>query len=238
MTRLTVLLVVVAVTGLLGWLVFRSPFLAVKKIVVEGAARSATRQIIEDHAIRPGVAIVSVKTGELATAIGADPWVRSVVVEKDWPDRVLVTVEERIAVARVRCAGTVVVAAVDGTVLPVADPAAEPLGEMNLADVACDQLYANLSSRMALEFMANLPPRIARVTIIDRGSDGMVAQVSGYPVRLGTADGGEAKARALVAVLEDPPPVGSTITLIAPSRPAVMPPSSTDSTTGITQSQP
>jgi hypothetical protein len=54
--------------------------------------------------------------------------------------------------------------------------------------------------------------------------DGLIAVVAGYTVRLGRPVDMEEKARALGPVVDEGPPEGSEITLVAPARPSVLAP--------------
>lgn len=231
MIRLIWLVSATGVVGALGWLVFRSPLLAVETIVVGGEDRSSASAVVAEKGLVAGAPMVSVDVERITDALLSDPWVGSARVYRDWPRTVVIEVEERVPAATVWCSDGLAVAAKDGVILPTGDPASEPVGQIALTVTDCDRLFEDLSTRMALQFLAALPERISRSTVVTQTGEGMVANVAGYTVRLGAADRGLEKAQALLAVLENPPEKGSVITLIAPSRPAVLPPSTDISTT-------
>lgn len=231
LTRVIYVLGSLAVVGLGAWLLFRAPLFAIAEIDVDGGVRASIEDDLRAHGIEVGRPMVSADLGAAIEAVESDPWVMEASIERVWPDAIVVSVVEREPTAEVACAGGSVLAAVDGTVLPADDPSAEEVGLISLPSVACDQLSEDLGARMGLEFLDALPDRIARATEIVSGDEGIVATVADYVVRLGSADGGAEKARALVAVLVDPPEPGSTITLVAPTRPAVLPPQVTTETT-------
>ncbi len=224
LTRVIYVLAFMAVVGLGAWLLFRAPVFAIAEISVGGGLRASIDDDLRSHGIEVGRPMVSADLSAALEAVEADPWVVQATIERNWPDVISVSVVERTPTAEVACADGTVLAAVDGTVLPTDDPGAEEVGRISLPSVACDQLSEDLGARMGLEFLDALPDRISRATEIGTGEEGIVATVATYLVRLGSADGGAEKARALVAVLVDPPEPGSTITLVAPTRPAVMPP--------------
>jgi hypothetical protein len=74
-----------------------------------------------------------------------------------------------------------------------------------------------------------LAPDLGAGTLVwEEGNGELWAEVSGYPVRLGRPVEMEAKARSLEALLADRPRRGSTLTLIAPTHPAVSPSGSSE----------
>jgi hypothetical protein len=85
----------------------------------------------------------------------------------------------------------------------------------------------------ALRFLHAVRADLAAITEVVPGEEGELrAFVADYLVRLGRPLDMEAKARALAAVLDEQPPAGSVITLVAPTRPAVLPPGAGGEETG------
>jgi hypothetical protein len=78
----------------------------------------------------------------------------------------------------------------------------------------------------ALEFADALPIELRSGAIVRSGANGELwAVVSGFQVRLGRPIEMKAKALSLDALLREQPAAGSTLTLIAPTHPAISPPS-------------
>jgi cell division protein FtsQ len=85
-----------------GWqLVVRSERWPLREVEVQGALAHTTRAEIEAAlAGRVGGNFFGVRLGEVRQAIEALPWVRRVGVRRVWPDRLEVTIEEHVALAR------------------------------------------------------------------------------------------------------------------------------------------
>jgi cell division protein FtsQ len=216
------LLAMAAIIGIGVW-VARSPLLSVESVVVRGVSSSSARSILAEAGVVAGIPLASVDAGAVERALLADPWIRAAVVARSWPDRVEVRIEERYPVAWVRRQDGWVWLAADGVALgssaepadgfpKVVGPAGEPVGE------AVDRRLT-----AALAFVDALRPDIATgaVVVLD---DELTAEVLGMVVRLGAPVDMEAKARVLAAILDGGLEPGSTVTLVAPSRPAVLPP--------------
>lgn len=197
---------------------FQSPLLSVETIEVAGVSRSGTLAALERFEIVPGEPLVFLDIDEAREAIADDPWVQSVDLRRSWPTSVVVEVAERSPVALV--AGSMV--SVDGVILP-----GEPDSALASVDIAADPVdgaYPQLEVLGALEFLDALERPAAEGASVGMTEEGLVASVAGHRVRLGRpVDMGE-KARALMSVLAQQPPEGSEITLLAPERPAVLPP--------------
>jgi len=78
-----------------------SPLLPLRQLVVQGQLTHVTREQVQSAA-RAGAAgtFLSVDLDAVRRAFEALPWVRQVEVRRVWPDRVLVVVQERVALAR------------------------------------------------------------------------------------------------------------------------------------------
>jgi hypothetical protein len=234
MSRFLLVLIIVALSGLVAWTLFRAPLFSIRHLEIDGVVRADPVPALAAAGVAVGRPMVTADLGAASDRLLSDPWIAQVAIEREWPDRITVDLVERIVAGSVECATATVAAAVDGTILPNADPLAEPVGRIVTPTLSCDSLATDRGVTMALEFLAELPPRIARGITITAGVEGLVATTDRYVIRLGAADRGSEKALALVAVLNDPPEPGSVITLIAPNRPAVLPPQITSATTATT----
>lgn len=93
-----------AVLGLAGlgaavWGLALSPLADVDRVQVHGAMRTGARVVEDATGIHRGEAMVTLDLGEAADAVEALPWVATAKLSRHWPGRVVVTVDERPAVA-------------------------------------------------------------------------------------------------------------------------------------------
>jgi cell division protein FtsQ len=83
----------------LVWVMWGSPLLAVRRIQVDGVSSLSADQVRQSTGIAPGTPLLRVDTGAATARVGRLPQVASVTVTRGWPDRLVVTVQERVAVA-------------------------------------------------------------------------------------------------------------------------------------------
>jgi cell division protein FtsQ len=81
------------------WVVWGSPLLAVRTIQVDGVSSLSAAEVRNSAGIAAGTPLLRVDTGAAATRVARLPQVASVAVTRGWPDRVVITVHERVAVA-------------------------------------------------------------------------------------------------------------------------------------------
>src|SRR5581483_1206546 len=79
-----------------GWVLFLSPLLAVRSVVVTGSRQVPASEVIAAAAVEPGTPLVRVNTAAAAARVGLIRQVRSVQVTRSWPDRVVIVVQERV----------------------------------------------------------------------------------------------------------------------------------------------
>jgi cell division protein FtsQ len=211
-----------AVFGAILWWVVRSPMLSVSELTVAGAERAEVEDLVAEAGAGHGVPLVDIDTAAVEAVLEQDPWVAEATVVRDWPDAVHVTVVERAPAAMARAAGAMVVVAEDGVV--VSDRPDPGLAVIEVPERSPESLAGDRDVVGALEFLAALPDDVAVETVARFGAEGLEAIVRGYLVRLGPAVEGPAKAAALAAILATAPEPGSVITVMSPSRPAVLPP--------------
>jgi len=184
-----------ALIATVAWLV-RSPFLSVDEIVILGAQRADVERALTEARVVEGVPLALVDIDAATELLDADPWIAEVTVVRDWPRRVVVTLRERHGTAWVETTEGWYLTAPDGVALEAGTPPE--------------------SSPLVLL------PGIDPGAVVGALGDEMVAEVADLNVRLGLPDDMAAKARALAAVVDTVPPPGSVVTLIAPSRPAIL----------------
>lgn len=99
--RLRRLLIMVAVAATLGvlYLVTRSPLLDVDHVRVHGAHNTGVDAVLAASGIEVGDPMTDVSLDRAHDAILRLPWVESVRVERDWPGTVEIHVTERVAAA-------------------------------------------------------------------------------------------------------------------------------------------
>jgi len=223
-SRLVRFLIALGILGALVW-IFLSPLLSVKEVITTGVAVSSTHGALVDQGVLAGTPLILIRTEQVAADLERDPWVRSASVEIDWPDRVVVRVEERAPVAWVETAEGWQRRAVDGVGLPSAPDPDESLPWARFNDLSGPDAESTSQVLGALEFAASLAAELrSGTTIWVEGTGELWAEVSGYPVRLGRPVEMEAKALSLAALLREGPARGSILTLIAPTHPAISPP--------------
>lgn len=222
--RLLKLIVVLVLGGIAVWALM-SPWLSVDEVATTGVVSSGTHRILTDFGVVAGTPMILVQPGRVEQALQADPWVKSASVVRDWPDRLIVRIEERVALAWVETAGGWAHHAVDGVALPSPEMPDDTMAWIQLPEVPLAESESSRDLLGALEFVAGLPRELrAGATIRMRVNGEFWGEVSGYEVRLGRAVEMDAKARSLTALLRENPARESVLILIAPAHPAVTPP--------------
>ncbi len=213
------LLVVFVALGIVaaGLAVLRSGVFAFDHIEVVGRSQTDPESLLAAVGIVRGMPLIEVDLGEATEALLADPRVVTAEVGRRWPTGIAVTVTERFPVAWVERGGGWEHTAIDGVVVATGDPG--PV-EPRIRSVAGGERAVEA----ALQFVDALPDAIAAGMVIDARSDELIATWNSYRIRLGRPTDMVAKAQALEVVLADQPEPNSEITLIAPERPAVLPP--------------
>ncbi|HLF60347.1 MAG TPA: FtsQ-type POTRA domain-containing protein [Acidimicrobiia bacterium] len=222
--RLLKLMIAPVLGGVAIWVVL-SPWLSVDEVVTTGVTASETHGALADLGVVAGTPMMLIRPERVQQALLADPWVKSASVMRDWPDRVIVQVEERVALAWVETEAGWAHHALDGVALPSAQTPDGEMAWIRLPEASPADGKAVRDLLGALEFVAGLPePLRAGTTIRMSGNGEFWGEVSGYEVRLGRAVEMGAKARTLTALLGEGPPPGSVLNLIAPAHPAITPP--------------
>jgi len=221
--RLLKLIVALVLGGIVAWILL-SPWLSVDEVATTGVVSSKTHGTLANMGVVAGTPMILVQPGKVERALLSDPWVKSATVVRDWPDRLIVRVEERNALAWVETGGGWAHHAIDGVALPSPDNPDNKLAWIQLSDVPLADSESSRDVLGALEFVAGLPEELRAETTIRRRVNGEFwGRVSGYEVRLGRAVEMDAKARSLTALLAENPPRGSVLIMIAPAHPAVTP---------------
>jgi cell division protein FtsQ len=98
-------LALAGIAGLIAWALLGSRLFVVRSVVVTGTHLVPTSEVLAAAGIPPGTPLIRVNTGEIAARVAAIRQVRSVRVATSWPDRVVITVQERTPALAVPAAG-------------------------------------------------------------------------------------------------------------------------------------
>ena len=220
---LMVLLVVGVAAGTLA--VLRSPLFALERIEVLGASQTDPAALVAAAGVERGIPLVEIDLEAAREAVETDPRVVSAEVGRRWPTGLEIGVVERFPVAWVdRGQGWQHLAA-DGVVLASGDPGAD-------APRIRAAPEEDRSVEAALQFVDALANPLRVGLVIDARTQELHATWNGLFIRLGRPTDMVEKARALEVVIADEPAAGSEITLIAPERPAVLPPTTSTTPAG------
>lgn len=216
------LLMIAAALGvvLAGVAVLRSPLFSLDRVDVGGQQQTDPAAMLEAAGVVMGTPLIEIDLESATETLLADPHIASAEVERSWPRGLTVRVTERSGVAWVDQGSGWRQVALDGVVLDEGEPHATA---PRIRAVAA----GSRSLEAALVFVDALPELLAQGMVIDARTDELNATWNGLTIRLGRPTDMEAKARALEVVVADSPEPGSEITLIAPDRPAVLPPPTT-----------
>ncbi len=206
--------------------VLHSPWLSVRNIEIVGAERVDAAGRLHRAGIGTGAIMIWLDTGAVEEAISADPWAVGVAVERVFPNRLVVEVDERIPVAWVEGLVTWMLVGDDGTVVEVAAEPGEGVLTVALpfSDVAVGLRPDDPVWDEIVALGRVLEPDLASRSRLTRQVSEIWLEVPGHRVRLGhPIDLGE-KGLVLQSLLAEGIEAGSVVDLVAPRRPAVMPP--------------
>jgi cell division protein FtsQ len=208
-----VLLLLALVAGSF-WAVFFSSWLAVSGVEVAGASRLSAADVRSAAEVTAGEPLARVDLDKVRARVEALATVKSADVTREWPDHVLVRVEERVAVAVVEIGGRIRGMDASGVVFrdyPRA-PAALPRVRTS-TDTRSDALEE------AARVVGVLPAEVSR--LVDHVEVQTVDQISlvlrdGRTVAWGSADESGLKARVLAVLLRQP---AKTYDVTVPAQP-------------------
>lgn len=213
-------LVTVIMAGILVWLAF-SPWLSVSQVRTAGIATSSANEILAANRVVAGRPMIMLRPEAVERALELDPWIRRARVHLEWPDEVIVRVDERVPVAWFQTAGGWARRDIEGVAVPGPNSPDDTMPWIRLP--ALDDVDAESSVFVlgAAEFVASLSDsKHFGITMRVEGGE-MWAVVDGYQVRLGRPVEMGAKALSLIVLLREPLAENSILVLIAPTHPAV-----------------
>ena len=83
------------VVGAVVWVLFGSRLLVVRSVIVTGTHLVPRSEVVAVAGVEPGTPLIRVNTAEVAARIDTIRQVRSTLVSRSWPDRVVIVVRER-----------------------------------------------------------------------------------------------------------------------------------------------
>ena len=79
-----------------------SPYFQIESTVVKGCTQVTEKEILALACIKPSQNILTVNLGEMARNIKVNPWIGDVSIERDLPNRLIIKVREKKAIALVK----------------------------------------------------------------------------------------------------------------------------------------
>lgn len=203
--------------------VLHSPWMSVREIEILGAEHAAVADRLAAAGVGEGAIMIWLNPGEIEAAVGADPWVREVRVERIFPSRLVVEVLEHTPAVWVAGEGSWMLVARSGAVLATADAPGEGLllAEVFYPDHEAGEEPEGGEWQELAGLGWALDEDLAAGAVVTRERGELWLQAGGCRARLGPATQLVDKGRALVGLLEAGLPAGAEVDLIAPSRPAV-----------------
>lgn len=220
--RLLVAIAVISVAGAVAW-VFHSPWLSVKTLQVTGVSSSDTARILAENGVTVGRPLFLIRGADVERRLAGDRWVAAATVDVDWPQTVRVTVEERTPLAWVELEDGWRRVAVDGVAVSDLEAFDVSMPRLRFGGLTVDSAPESSDLLGALELVATLGQPWAAGTELWMDEAEMWGEVAGFTVRIGRATDMAAKARTLVALLEQRPDPGSILNVISAANPATLP---------------
>ncbi|MFF0449522.1 cell division protein FtsQ/DivIB [Streptomyces sp. NPDC004609] len=225
-----VLLLALAAAVLAGgviWALYGSSWLRVEEVGATGTDVLTPEQVMEAAAVPMGSPLVSVDTDGIEARLRERlPRIDSVDVSRSWPHGITLEVTERQPVLLLEKGAKFVEVDAEGVRFATVDkaPGGVPLLELNTAGSASLRRFgADRLITEAVRVRGELPGGVAADTrtIAVRSYDYITLELTrGRTVVWGSPEGGEAKARALTALMKAAPKAGN-FDVSAPTAPAV-----------------
>jgi cell division protein FtsQ len=177
-----------------AWVLWESPVFSVRGVQVDGVHSLSAAEVRDAAGLRTGTPLLQVDLEAAAARVRRLPQVAAARVARGWPDRVVVTVAERVPVAVVERAGQRTLVDGGGVLFDtITGPA--PAGVVPL-DVAAPG-PTDPATRAALSAVQALPPAVrAQVTRVAAPTPAEVTLTLSGPVTVLWGDGGAAAAKA------------------------------------------
>jgi len=79
-----------------------SPYFQIKEVIVRGCKELTEKEILSSAAIKPSQNLLAVNLGTIARRIESNPWVKEVSIGREFPNRLIIDLQERTEVALVK----------------------------------------------------------------------------------------------------------------------------------------
>lgn len=208
--------VLVALFVGLGLLLYFTPIMSARDIVITGLGAVTTEEVIDAAAVEQGTPLLQVNTDEVAERVATIRRVASARVQREYPSTLRITIVERVPVVVKDYPDGSHLFDRDGVDFATAPP------PPNLPYLEADNPGpSDPSTKAALEVMTALRPEVAgQVARVSAPSVAAITLtlVDGREVVWGTTDRTEEKAQKLAALLTQP---GHTYDVSSPDLPTV-----------------
>jgi cell division protein FtsQ len=94
----------IIVAGMIYGYIFTisSSYFQIKEIIVNGCKEITEKEILSYAAIKPSQNLLAINLGTIARRIESNPWVKEVFIGREFPNRLIINLQERTAVALVK----------------------------------------------------------------------------------------------------------------------------------------
>ncbi|WTQ62438.1 FtsQ-type POTRA domain-containing protein [Streptomyces sp. NBC_00158] len=209
------------------WALYGSSWLRVETVTASGTEVLTPEQVLGAAAVPVGAPLVSVDTDEIAARVrGRLPRIDSVDVVRSWPHGIALKVTERKPVLLIKKDGQFVEVDASGVRFDTVRQAPAHVPVLELAaegSPSARRFDAERLLREAVAIAGSLPEAVSKETlqVTVRSYDSVVLQLTrGRTVVWGSGELGEAKARALAALLKASPKADH-FDVSVPTAPAV-----------------
>ena len=188
--------------GAVGWLLWLGPVLAVRTVQVDGATRLSADEVRTVARVPAGEPLLRVDLDAVEDRVARLPQVRDVQAARSWPDRIVVTVAERVPIAVVGAPGRRSLVDSAGVLFDtVTGDLPRGVVSLEVGDAGPDDpdTLAGLAAIRALP--AAVREDVSEVAVPEP-DDITLTMVDGTVVRWGDADRSQTKGAVLVALLE------------------------------------
>ncbi|RBY88938.1 cell division protein FtsQ [Blastococcus sp. TBT05-19] len=190
------------VLALIGWLLWLGPVLAVRTVQVDGLGTLSAEEVREVARVPDGVPLLRVDVAAVEDRVAQLPQIRSVQAARGWPDRIVITVAERVPVAVVGEPGRRSLVDADGVLFDTVtgDP---PRGvvPLEVAEPGTDDPATQAGIAAIRTLPRDLREDVAQVAVPDARAIELTMR-DGTVVRWGDAEDSATKGRVVVALLD------------------------------------
>lgn len=203
--------------------VLHSPWMSVREIEIAGAQHADVAGRLAQAGVGRGAIMIWLDPEEVEAAVGADPWVREVRVERVFPSRLVIEVLEQTPAVWVAGERSWMLVSRTGAVIEVAEAPEEGLlrAEVFYPDHAAGEQPEEQEWRELASLGWGLGEGLAAEARVTREAGQLWLTAGGCRARLGAPTQLAEKGRAFAALREAGLPAGAQVDLIAPTRPAV-----------------